>query len=133
MSHPMKNIAAATVLVLALAACAKTVPDDGKVWIQKSMVPAASADFRKCVAAAVGKIGGLTIEEKGSTLELVQVATPLRETIAGLHIEIRRDDQGMADIQFIGNGMKEPDEARQAIAPLLRELSSNIGAACVGR
>lgn len=104
--------------------------DDGSVWIQQSMVAVKAADFGACVRAAAAKVEGLAVDEATSKPELITLKTALAEKIPGLRAEIAKNEQGLAELRFIGHGKREPDEARVAIAPVLKVLAESVAGVC---
>ena len=136
----MRRSRASAVIVAAmlhagLLACSKAPPEpvDHSMWIQQTEIAVKAADVRACVLAGITPIAGLEIDEKASTAQTIVLATSLAETVPGVHVEAVITDRGAVDLQYIGHGAREPNEARIAISPKLRELANSVTAACAGK
>lgn len=107
-------------------------PDDGKRWIQKySAGIAAGASFKDCVAAAAADVPGLKPAAAAeANTQTLQFDTDLAAGFPGLVVRISPGAGHSADIEYVGHGFREPDQARQAIAPQLRALGEAVTSAC---
>ncbi|GAC1627897.1 MAG: hypothetical protein NVS9B10_17290 [Nevskia sp.] len=128
------RLAGGALLLGGLAACSKapSEPADTSVWIQQTEIAIKAPDARACVLDGIGRVAGLKVDAAASTARTIHVGTPLAETVPGVHIEAVLTDHAAVDLQFVGHGKREPDEARVAISPKLRELGNAVMAACAG-
>jgi|GEM_PF-4310906 len=115
----------------ATAEPAAAAPDDGKRWIQKFEIKVgAKADLRNCVTDGIKDLPQFAMDADAGEPGTVLLKTALAKSMLGLIVSVSRNDHGGADIQYVGHGFREPDEARQMISPELRKLADALTAAC---